>query len=79
MGRAERVKREGGEMTGGQLGADEITFSDSKSDSGDRETVESTEISEQELRGIWLRQVQTTPGEFLKVKFAYQADRGEAD
>ena len=31
------------------------------------------EMSDDELRATWLRRVQTTPGDFLKAKFAYQA------
>lgn len=33
------------------------------------------EMSDEELRTIWLRRVQTTPGDFLQAKFAYQAAR----
>jgi Ca-activated chloride channel family protein len=35
------------------------------------------QLSDQELRATWLRQVQTTPGDFLRAKFAYQAAHGE--
>jgi Ca-activated chloride channel family protein len=31
------------------------------------------EVSDEELRATWLRRVQTTPGDFLRAKFAYQA------
>jgi Ca-activated chloride channel family protein len=31
------------------------------------------EMSDAELRSTWLRRVQTTPGDFLRAKFAYQA------
>jgi Ca-activated chloride channel family protein len=30
-------------------------------------------LSDLELRAMWLRRVQTTPGDFLRAKFAYQA------
>jgi Ca-activated chloride channel family protein len=30
-------------------------------------------MSDAELRAMWLRRVQTTPGDFLRAKFAYQA------
>jgi Ca-activated chloride channel family protein len=72
--RAERLKREGGEGTGGQLGADDIVFSDAKSPpSSDTEQTEGGErLSDEELRSIWLRQVQTKPADFLRAKFAYQ-------
>lgn len=31
------------------------------------------DVSDEALRASWLRQVQTTPGDFLRAKFAYQA------
>ncbi len=74
-GRAERLRFEGGDMTGGMLGADEIVFDQGRSapDTDQTETVEgSVELSDEEMRMMWLRQVQTTPGDFLKAKFAYQ-------
>ncbi|SMP42572.1 hypothetical protein SAMN06265222_101805 [Neorhodopirellula lusitana] len=79
-GRAERVKDEGGEMTGGKLGADKIVFSNTptKSDGGDEVEVEEKTLSDEELRTMWLRQVQTTPGDFLRTKFAFQ-DAMQAD
>ncbi len=80
LGRAERIKREGGEGTGGKLGADEIVFSDNKSNEGGAEIIEQDSMSDEELRGMWLRQVQTTPSQFLRAKFAYQfAQTGQDD
>lgn len=73
---AERLKREGGEGTGGMLGADEIQFSNDKrkAKSGGEETVESApKLSDAEMRAIWLRRVQTKPADFLRSKFAYQS------
>jgi Ca-activated chloride channel family protein len=35
-------------------------------------------MSDEELRASWLRRVQTTPGDFLRAKFAYQASRADA-
>jgi Ca-activated chloride channel family protein len=32
------------------------------------------QLSDEELRATWLRRVQTTPGDFLRAKFAYQAE-----
>ena len=72
---AEKLKREGGEGTGGKLGADEIQFSKDKSTdrSGGEETIEgAVELSDAEMRATWLRRVQTKPADFLKAKFAYQ-------
>lgn len=72
---AEKLKREGGEGTGGNLGADEILFFKDKStdQSGGEETVEgAVKLSDAEMRATWLRRVQTKPADFLKAKFAYQ-------
>lgn len=75
-GRAARLITVGGEMTGGKLGADEIVFDQSSSPSNsskdNEETVVGDTLSDSELQAIWLRQVQTTPREFLKSKFAFQ-------
>lgn len=71
--RAARLKREGGEGTGGKLGADDIVLSGGKSSASGEEQVDAAEpLSDQELRSIWLRQVQTKPADFLRAKFAYQ-------
>jgi Ca-activated chloride channel homolog len=37
------------------------------------------QLSDQELQATWLRRVQTTPGDFLRVKFAYQARKKPGD
>jgi Ca-activated chloride channel family protein len=73
-GRADRLDVEPGNMTGGELGADDYVFDLSQKTPGaENEVVEgSQEMSDQEMRAMWLRQVQTTPGDFLKAKFAYQ-------
>jgi Ca-activated chloride channel family protein len=74
LARAEALKKEGGEMTGGKLGADEIVFDQGKpSPSAGEEQVEGgKEATDAELRSIWLRQVQTRPADFLRAKFAQQ-------
>lgn len=75
IARAAMLKSEGGNMTGGMLGADEIVFSEGESppDAGDEVTEGSANNSDAEMRAIWLRQVQTKPADFLRAKFAYQA------
>lgn len=72
--RAARLKQEGGDMTGGMLGADEIVFSDNKSPPSDQteQTNGGRPMSDEEMRAIWLRQVTTKPAGFLRAKFAYQ-------
>jgi len=74
--RADRMELEGGDMTGGMLGADEIVFDEGgKNKSDGEETVEAdsgSPLSDEQLRALWLRRVQTKPADFLKAKFSYQ-------
>ena len=54
----------------------EIVFDGKKGeDKNDNKPVELAQdnMSDAQLRATWLRRVQTTPGQFLKAKFAYQA------
>ena len=66
--------------TGGQLEADEIVFDDrGKNASGNQtEQVEGSggELSQEEMRALWLRRVQTQPADFLRSKFSYQLQTG---
>ncbi len=74
LARAAMLKREGGDMTGGMLEADEIVFSEGKSppSAGEEQTEGGEKISDAEQRAVWLRNVQTKPADFLRAKFAYQ-------
>ena len=74
LARADSLKKEGGEMTGGRLAADEIVHSEGEptQSAGEEQTEGVQELSDAELRAVWLRQVQTKPADFLRVKFAYQ-------
>lgn len=64
---------EGGNMTEGRLGADEIVFDNKAGKSSESvETDGGGALSDQEIQALWLRRVQTRPAEFLKAKFAYQ-------
>lgn len=77
-GRWERVKDEGGQMTGGKLGADEIVFDSDAGTNKAGEQIEDTgesDLSDEQLRGLWLREVQTTPSDFLRAKFGFQLAR----
>jgi Ca-activated chloride channel family protein len=66
--------------TGGMLGADEIVIDDrGKNTSGDQtEQVEGAggQLSQEEMRALWLRKVQTRPADFLRSKFSYQLQTG---
>jgi len=72
--RAQALKTEGGDMTGGKLEADEIVFDASKAPpSAGEEQMQGGQVTDDaELRSIWLRQVQTKPADFLRAKFAHQ-------
>ena len=75
LSRAKALEQEGADMTGGRIGADDITFSSAPpSNEPDSEETEQTAESpgDPALREIWLRQVQTRPADFLRSKFAYQ-------
>lgn len=75
LSRAKALEKEGGDMTGGQLGADEIVFSPPAAEGGpESEETEQAEgaAGDAALREVWLRQVQTRPADFLRSKFAYQ-------
>lgn len=79
LARAKLLEAEGGEGTGGKLGADEIVITNtpksSNPENDQQETVAGAPLSDAELRAVWLRQVQTNPADFLKSKFSYQASQ----
>ncbi|MGA9578885.1 MAG: hypothetical protein WBV90_14830, partial [Terrimicrobiaceae bacterium] len=62
----------------GQDKPDDIVFDQKGSDEhGQPIELAGGEMSDEEMRATWLRRVQTTPGDFLRAKFAYQAGRTE--
>lgn len=73
--RRDRLKFSGGDATGGEVKADKIVFEKGKnSNPGERTEVAGDKpLSDEELRGLWLRRVQTKPADFLRAKFAFQA------
>lgn len=65
--------------TGGKLEADKIVFDERGAKGQGEMTAEEARaqgMSDAELRELWMRRVQTTPGDFLRLKFSYQAERG---
>jgi Ca-activated chloride channel family protein len=74
LARLNFLKRQGDNMTGGMLAADEVVFDVNKAKAGNDNQIEEeqTVLDQAELQSIWLRQVQTTPADFLKAKFSYQ-------
>lgn len=72
--RAKRTEDDPSIGTEGELGADEIVFdldNSNNAKAGEEDSADG-DASDDELRQAWLRQVQTTPRDFLKSKFAYQ-------
>ncbi len=66
--------------TEGKLPPDEIVFDKRAANTtGDqRETVQGDgQVTDQEMRAIWLRRVQTKPADFLRAKFSYQYAMGQ--
>ncbi len=79
--RAEALKTEGGDMTGGMLAADEVVFDDqakSSPDAGDEEVMTDQELSVQEQQAMWMRKINTSPSTFLKNKFQMQLKEDES-
>lgn len=62
--------------TGGKLEADEIVFDQSGrvNKSSNEQVIDATDqkLSEQEMRAMWLRKVETRPADFLAARFNYQ-------
>jgi len=77
--RAEQLKFEGGNMTDGMLGADAIVFDEGgKSESNEDDTFSADSgmgASDELIKELWMRRVQTKPADFLKAKFSYQYSR----
>ncbi|GEP02889.1 tetratricopeptide repeat protein [Methylobacterium oxalidis] len=77
--RAERVRQEGGETGDTESSPDAIVFD--KGRKGGTDTVvqgDAPPMSDEAVRALWLRRVQTRPADFLKVKFAYQLQAASA-
>lgn len=65
------------EQTGQKDKPDEIAFdqkeTDLKQKPKPKDLSEGQQMSDDQLQATWLRRVQTTPGDFLKAKFSWQA------
>jgi Ca-activated chloride channel family protein len=76
--RRDRLQFKDGDATGGEEKPDEIVFGKQKSQSGDEVQVDAGEpLSDDQLRALWLRRVQTRPADFLRAKFSYQLQEQE--
>ncbi len=62
--------------TDGKLGADKIVIDErgakGKSETSAQQLKAQNGLSDQQIRDMWMRRVQTTPGDFLAYKFYYQ-------
>ena len=76
--RAERVRAQGGETGNTDSTPDQVVFDKSKK-GGEDTTVqgEATPMSDEAVRALWLKRVQTRPADFLRVKFAYQLQNNQ--
>jgi Ca-activated chloride channel homolog len=57
--------------------ADEIKF-DEKGKKGKEGLVEQAELTTEQIQELWMRRLQTTPSDFLRMKFAAQVDESTA-
>ena len=72
-------EEEEGEPSGEpSLDPDEIRF-DEKGEKGKLGEVEQTLFSDEQIAEMWLRGVQTSPADFLRMKFAFQAQESERE
>jgi Ca-activated chloride channel family protein len=73
IARAKMVEQKGGDMGDQKLGADKIVFDKNAKNEGQETEVSGAKaMSDQDIQAMWLRRVQTRPGDFLKAKFSYQ-------
>ncbi|MBK1880921.1 tetratricopeptide repeat protein [Luteolibacter pohnpeiensis] len=70
--RYEQLKQTGGDLGDQRVGADEIVYDKSHKAGEESEIDDSTTSTPESAQALWLRRVQTKPGDFLKAKFAYQ-------
>ncbi|MFV0280675.1 MAG: tetratricopeptide repeat protein [Rhodoblastus sp.] len=71
--RAERMKAPGGDAGDQRLGADEIVYDkDARNSKGQDTATEGAPMSDEAVRALWLKRVQTRPADFLRARFSYQ-------
>jgi Ca-activated chloride channel family protein len=71
--RAERMKAPGADAGDQREGADEIVYDKDKRKDGGQETeTAGSPMNDEQIRSLWLKQVQTRPADFLRARFAYQ-------
>jgi Ca-activated chloride channel homolog len=80
VARRDRIKKQAGDK-GADQEPDQIVVDLNAKRTGQKaETIQGGDkLSDAELQATWLRRVQTTPGDFLRYKFAYQAQVDSRD
>lgn len=77
--RAEQMKTTGGDLGDQEEGADEIVYDkDAKNPDGQDTQVDDKPMSDEQVRALWLKRVQTKPADFLRARFAYQLQAASA-
>ena len=68
--------------TGGKLGADKIVFdkrgAKGRGEMSAQQLQAEKGLTDAQLQEMWMRRVQTTPGDFLRLKFSYQLNIQDA-
>ncbi|KAA1053055.1 TPR domain protein in aerotolerance operon [Azospirillum argentinense] len=71
--RADRVRAKGGDDGDTEDDPDDVVYDRTKKDGGkDTETAGGAPMSDEAIRALWLKRVQTQPADFLRARFAYQ-------
>lgn len=78
--RGERKKAEGGVTDDTESKPDEVVFDKTKK-GGEETTVEQggAPMSDEAVRALWLKRVQTKPADFLRIRFSRQLQAGGAE
>lgn len=74
--RAERRKTRGGETDQTDSKPDEIVYDKDRKGGEDTTIEQASPMSDEAVRALWLKRVQTQPADFLRAKFAYQLGAG---
>jgi Ca-activated chloride channel family protein len=78
--RAERMKAPGGDAGDQREGADEIVYDKDKQKGGGQETeTAGSPMNDEQIRSLWLKQVQTRPADFLRARFVYQLQSADKE
>ena len=70
--RGARKKTEGGVTDETESSSDQIVYDKAKKGGEDTNIQNAGTMSDEMVRALWLKQVQTKPADFLRVRFAYQ-------